>query len=226
MYAYPMMLQMQAAISMYPKSRSRAMDFLELRHHTLEVFNGMRQYIGDLPRNQKEPDPPQTLFILAGFSWRSSKFAIWLLHFDAHIKRFTYRPATSWKGSDGKKKIAFAGDYVEEARTRLVNVLRERDKLTVGGFDMEPFEVLRDMLRDDQHPCIGGAPQLVKIYRHMNCLPFGIYWPNRASGKVSLLGRPLLDYETSTYKVLDPDTLRTDAEHVLQQIEGSESIER
>lgn len=219
MHAYPMMLQMQAAIGMYPKSRSRAMDFLELRHHTLEVFNGMREYIGDLRGDQQEPEPPETLFILAGFSWRSSKFAIWLLHFDTNIKQFTYRPASTWKGGDGKKKIAFAGDYVEEARTRLVEILREREKLTVGGFDMEPFEVLRDMLRDDQHPYIGGPPQLVKVYRHMNSLPFGVYWPDRESGQVSLLGRPLLNYETSTYKVLDPDTLKTDAEHNLQSVE-------
>ena len=74
---------------------------------------------------------------------------------------------------------------------------------------MEPLEVLRDMLRDGGHPHIGGAPQLVKIYRHLNCLPIAVAWPDKNSGKVTELGRPYLDYEIPRWPVLDPDTLKT-----------------
>jgi hypothetical protein len=72
-------------------------------------------------------------------------------------------------------------------------------------FDMEPFEVLRDMLRSNRYSSIGGAPQLVKIYEHMNATPFGVYWPSKDSGEATMLGRPLLNYERPSWGILDPD---------------------
>jgi hypothetical protein len=72
---------------------------------------------------------------------------------------------------------------------------------------MEPFEILRDMIRERTHPLIGGAPQMLKIYRHMNTKPYAIYWPNKDSLRITLFGRPLLDYETTESLVLNPDSL-------------------
>jgi hypothetical protein len=70
---------------------------------------------------------------------------------------------------------------------------------------MEPFEVLRDIIRSEKFPSVGGSPQVVKIYEHMNTVPFGVYWPDRASGQISVLGRPLMAYEKVGYSVIDPD---------------------
>jgi len=84
--------------------------------------------------------------------------------------------------------------------------LRESGKLTSGGLDMEPLAVLRDMIRSEEYNSIGGPPQVVKVYRHMTCSPFGVYWPDRHSGQISVLGRPLLNYERPNLGVLDPDT--------------------
>jgi hypothetical protein len=44
-YAYPLMLQMNNAIDMYPPSRMRRVDIEDVRGHTLRVFNQMRSYI-------------------------------------------------------------------------------------------------------------------------------------------------------------------------------------
>jgi hypothetical protein len=70
---------------------------------------------------------------------------------------------------------------------------------------MEPFEVLRDMIRDRVDLAIGGPPQVLKVYRYLNYAPFGVYWPDRDSGRISVLGRPLLDYEECPFGVIDPD---------------------
>jgi len=78
---------------------------------------------------------------------------------------------------------------------------------------MEPLEVLRDMIRDGGYPSIGGPPQMVKVYRYMHCKEFGIYWPNRQTGTRTVLGRPLLDFETANCQVLDPDALDTHQDH-------------
>ena len=74
--------------------------------------------------------------------------------------------------------------------------------------DMEPFEVIRDMLRRaDPHGSIGGAPQLAKVNQYMYATTLAVYWPDKASGVPSLQGRPILGFEKIDRWILDPDTL-------------------
>lgn len=207
MYAYPIMLQIQAAVTQHPRLLSRAMDITDLKGHLIRVLNGMTELIHDLPVGvNNEPD---TTFLVAGWSWRLNRFCSWLLHYDAHIKKFTFRPTRSWRGKENEKFLSITGDYKDEYKEKLVDLLRKKGKLEVGGFDMEPLEVLIDMLRDGGFDKIGGAPQITKIYKYSCTRPFAIFWPNRASGNVSLNGRPLLDYEQSEYHVYDPDTFES-----------------
>jgi len=70
---------------------------------------------------------------------------------------------------------------------------------------MEPFEVLRDIIRSGMFPSVGGAPQVVKVYEHMNVHPFGVHWPDKSGGMVTLLGRPLMAYEKPPSGIIDPD---------------------
>lgn len=69
---------------------------------------------------------------------------------------------------------------------------------------MEPFEVLRDIIRSKNYPSVGGPIQIVKIHEHANAVPVGVLWPDKA-GSVSLLGRPLMAYEKIPWGVIDPD---------------------
>lgn len=207
MYAYPLMMQMASTIESHPRSMNRSMDLCEMKGHSIRVFNNMRDHIHDLPQGHAEPEHPDTVFILGGYSWREERFFLWQLHFDSSIKRFTFRPASMWKGVRGPKLLMVIGNHAKEAKDKIRLLLKARRRLTVGGFDMEPFEVLRDLIRNGEHPEIGGPPQLVKVHKHMNTHIFPIFWPNKESGKISLLGRPLLDYERTQHLVLDPDTL-------------------
>lgn len=207
MYAYPIMLQMQSAVAQHPKLLSRAMDITDLKGHLLRILNNMVTLVHDLPVGIK--NEPDTTFLVAGWSWKLGAFRSWLLHYDASIKRFTLRPTQSWTGSNQDKFLAITGDYADEYKAKLVSLLREKGKLQQGGFDMEPLEVLRDMLRENSYDKIGGAPQVTKIYKYSNAKPFAIFWPNKESGNINLSGRPLLDYEQSEYGVLDPDTMST-----------------
>lgn len=206
LYAYPILIQFMSAIEQHERVKSRALDIAELKGHMLRVMNNMASRICDLPVGVDES--PETTFLLGGWSWRSGRYFTWLLHYDPSIKRFTFRPTTTWAGKKNEKFMAFTGDYQSEFKQRLVALLRAKGKLESGGFDMEPFEVLRDMLRSNQYPLIGGAPQVMKVYKHANCLPHAVYWPDKGSGEVSLMGRPLMDYESSRYLVMDPDTLK------------------
>jgi hypothetical protein len=219
-HAYPLMLQMVSAINFYPRSRDRAMDLFDMKGHTLRVFNQMREFIHDLPVGIKQPEQPEATFLLGGYSWVYKRFVIWKLYYQRGVDLFTYHQVKKWKGIRGRENprfgkrciIAFAGDkeHVFSAQEQLMSLLNKKYGGEIPCFDMEPFEVLCSMLRkSNDHSSIGGPPQLLKIFEHMNCKPYGVFWPSREAGKISILGRPLIGYEKSDVPVIDPDTLVT-----------------
>jgi hypothetical protein len=211
MYAYPLINQIKAVVEHHRRSLSRAQDLTDFKGHLLRVANDMCEQIGDFPTGKDKREDPDAGFLLGGYSWKLRSFVLWTLHFDAHIKKFTFRPARRWHGVNGRRVLAILGNSVDEAKTRLIRLLRARGKLTSGALDMEPLEVLRDMIRERVDPTIGGPPQVAKVYRHMSTMIYGVWWPNRASGRIALLGRPLLNYERIQNLILDPDSLQSEA---------------
>jgi hypothetical protein len=206
--SYPLMLQAYNAVLMFNAASNRSLDLTQLKGHLIRVFNQSRRFITHLPTGQDYPTPPDVSFMLAGYSWRSKVFRIWKFYYDHHFRKFTFRPTSPWTGAGQEEKlITFVGDgpAIGEAKTLLIDVLREKNRLTSGGLNMEPFGVLRHIIRSQKYPSVGGPPQLVKIYEHMNAVPVGVYWPNKESGQVTVLGRPLMEYEKVNWRILDPD---------------------
>ncbi|SMO92562.1 hypothetical protein [Fodinibius sediminis] len=210
-FSFPLIHQLKLAIESHQPSLDRAMDLHKMKAHALKVFNSMSDSVQSYVEVLENPD---TSFLLGGYSWVNKEFAIWKIHYKEKEKRFACRPAKTWIEDFGK--IAFIGDRAKDAQNNLIKLLKEKYGLTTEngaskkGFDMEPFEVLRNMLRKaDPNDSIGGAPQLVKVYQHMNCRSVGVYWPNKSSKNVYLLGRPLFDYENTDNWIMDPDKLIT-----------------
>ncbi|TPW25834.1 hypothetical protein [Pararhizobium mangrovi] len=207
--AYPLMLMADNSIRMHQPAYTRSMDLSDLKGHLVRVFNHSRKFITGLPANQLEPDMPNVEFQLCGYSWKYKNFITWKLHFDKNKGIFTFRRSRAWGGQDPNsfKYVTYAGDedVVDEAKKRLVEKLRSTGKIRSGSLDMEPFEVLRDLLREEKFSSIGGPIQMVKIYEHANAVPMGVFWPNKEAGVVSILGRPLMDYEKIPWGVIDPD---------------------
>jgi len=203
-YAYPLMLQMARAIDFYPVSSDRKADINAVKNHSLRVFNQMRDLIHDFPLPQTSADDPRTGFIFGGYSWRRQQFQIWKLIYRRQTDNFGFYEMPNWRGQAGIKVIAFAGDNIRDAHDRLISLLRERGKLEEGSFNMEPFEVLRDMIRSNEYPTIGGAPQVAKVYRYLQTQYFTVKWPT-GQGEPYALGRPALDYEHFGAPAIDPD---------------------
>ena len=204
MYAYPVMIQAVNMVNMHFKVRTRGLSLTDFKGHLLRVLNNMTSQVKDTVAGDGTLDAD---FILAGFCCHSKNFKMWLLHYDVSLNRFTFRRSSRWKGGNDKKILCFTGNYRDEFKNRLTSLLKKRRKLNRGWFNMEPFEVLRDMIRENEMPLIGGPPQIVKVYRSINCIPFAVAWPNRESGVRCLLGRPLLKYERHDHLNIDPDTL-------------------
>jgi hypothetical protein len=192
-YAYPLMLQAANTVMSRGKSLNRGQPLEELKGHLLRVMNGMLDQFKEPPVAGHQT--PDALFLLAGFSWKSQAFRIWTLHYDRSIPGFTFRPAKSWRGGHDRKTLAVVGDSVDAAKNKLVALLRDRKKLSAGSFDLEPLEVLSAMIRDKRYVSIGGYPQVVKVYKSLSTVPFCVRWTDAGSERLTLLGRPLLNYE-------------------------------
>jgi hypothetical protein len=225
--AFPMMLQLSLAIQSYGPTRRRSIDLSELRSHVLKIFNGMSSLISSDANVKGSPpdDMPSAEFLFGGYSWIKKEFVLWRIHFDRGLGRFVARES-QWAyfrpGESGLRisylpkvermnalgRIAFAGDQWLNARLLFSAEMSRRRRAgeELSKMDLEPFDILVNMLRDvDKSSTIGGAPQLVKVYQYSKNVSFPIYWPNKVSGTVFLQGRPCVGYERLDTMVLDPD---------------------
>ena len=184
----------------------------------LKVFEGIREFVHDSVGTE---DIPSAEFIFGGYSWIRKRFMIWKIHFQAGMGSFQADSAKTWRGIPW----IFAGDveHVKEARIRLSELLNSRGngphQVERFKLDWEPFEVIRDMLRQAEkdreryrNDTIGGAPQILKIYEHLNSRFIGVQWEigkQRNSQGVYIAGRKTLTYESPSVWVLNPDTLLT-----------------
>jgi hypothetical protein len=210
---YPLALQIQTAVSSYPLSADGALDLCDLRGHVLRIINKAVSGIKSPIKGMRAPDR-HTEFLFGGYSWLQKRFLFWRFRFSLAENRFCHAPPPPW--SYGRAAVLFAGDWRENARSRLIQMLRKKG-ITPGVkakffLDWEPFEVLRDILRENTNnddASIGGPPQIAKVYQHRNSRYIGVIWPGSDGGTVSIAGRPLLGYEHPDCWILDPDNLTT-----------------
>lgn len=209
--AFPLMQQFRNWIETDPRARNRSRDINSIKKRMRTVFNDMRMFIEDLPHGQSKPDPPDCELIFGGWSWQAGGFQAWRFRYVPSREMMDFEPAGTGMKVGRDHPIVFAGNpsAVERARDKIIALLTERGQFRTGipYFDMEPFEVLRDIIRGELFDDVGGPPQLVKVYRHANSQPFAVKWPMPHDRTLSVLGRPLFPGERTHLPVLDPDAI-------------------
>ena len=209
--AYPLMIQFRNWIETHPAALRRGLDINEIKKRMRLIFNDMRGFISDLPRGQKKPDPPDCELIFGGWSWQTGSFRAWRFHYISVREAFDFEPVGSSIRVAHNHPIVFAGTRaaVEKARSDIIALLRSRSLFRPGirYFDMEPFEVLRDIIRAGEFNDVGGPPQIVKVYKNGTSQPFAVKWPISGGRELSVLGRPLFDRERTGLPVIDPDKI-------------------
>lgn len=204
-YAYPFIMQAISSIENHIRALTRAITITEVRGHLLRLLNNMVSLHKEAPPGFGEPD---LSLIFGGYCWKTSKFNLWLLKYNKGTKSFDFCPPNYWRGRGrGKhlqRQIILIGDYREEAYEKIAQLMDTKGKLDNGQFDMEPLEVLRDMIKEDR-TYIGGSTQVLKVFKHLHVRPYAIYEPS--TNKLSFNGRPLLPYETTDHFILNIETL-------------------
>jgi len=194
--AYPLMIQMANAISAHQPTRERALDITRVKDHLLRVFTDVVRHI------QTAPDPfvqRDAEFLFGGYSWLRGNFALWTIQYSPRARAFFAREAKTFHPR--LQKAAFVGDWGTRLRGKLLQELNRT--LTGGPTYLAPLRILADLVgAAGPSDSIGGAPQLLRVTKHMNTQPLCVKWGTPA--KVTLFGRPLFDYENCDYWVVDP----------------------
>lgn len=232
-FAYPFIHAAINAIELHRGSSRRQIDLFEAKSVLLNSINAMLSELRDFCVGQDQFEEPDLRLIFGGYSWKKKQFALWKFHFNNGEREFRSAEIAEWEGMGTNRKLVVLGDpnaspstlrraartngtavEVDEdieaiAKRALISLLDSRSLRGGSGLNLEPLEVLRDLIRSDSSPYIGGAPQIVKVYQHMNVQPFGIRWPSN-EGRVAVLGRILPAGEKLHVPILDPETLMTE----------------
>lgn len=232
--AYPILNIINTAIFSHRSSRLGFMDIREQKNHILRIINNAIDSIefeidGFSEKELRKIEFKQTEFLIGGYSWLYKRFVLYKLFYNVDVDKYcsTIENNMPFKKNGG---CLIAGDISKKVATRLVlqldpNAHSPEKSNEIKLFDMEPFEVVRDLLSDKvinnskEFETIGGAPQIVKVYQHSNAEIIGTFWSNskdimseheliRKNGKPYLLGRPLEDYENTDSIYLDPYLLK------------------
>ncbi len=225
-YAYPLMIQVRYAVNHFNQVKSRAMPIENLNGYLLQIINHLCKSIKNDCKGNVDDYLVGNRFIFGGYSWIDKCFKAWNYNYDKDKNKFLKYPKIV---KDSNKLISIIGDHNEmgEFKKNLNTLLIQKYGTTdIDTFDMEPFEVFRDMLRSligqsNNGSSIGGAPQIIKIYQYQNSRPLGVYWPLKDKNNIfknrTLLGRELFDFENSDYWFIDPDTLLTNGCNYVQK---------
>lgn len=207
-YAYPMLLQLQTALEMNVKFRSRAIDISDLRSYVIAIIEQMRDSVMDYANGTSKETETGYRFILAGYSWKLQKYKIWHIQYQQNINKFSYRSVGLYPKKHAKgREYIFIGDKISNAR-KMLNKLIEKSSLKYGELDWEPLEVLRDICKSAKFNMIGGTPQVVKVYRHLNSTQCNVIWSEDTNNNVYLGGRKLLDFEKNEYQTLNLENFK------------------
>ncbi len=230
-FSYPFIHAAINAVSLHRGSNNRQVDITEAKTFLLKAINSMLENIHDFPHGKALFEEPILRLIFGGYSWRLKRFILWKFYFNPGEREFRHAEIKAWRGFGKNRKIVILGDPeaslsaqrkatrrgetkprkaedVERiAKNNLVKLLESRGIKEGSGLDMEPFEVLRDFIRGRLSPYVGGSPQIVKVYQHLNTQPFGVRWPVGDSGRVSILGRVLDTGEKAHVPIINPEDL-------------------
>jgi hypothetical protein len=200
--AYPLALQIGHSISFYPPSLERRLDISQVRTHMLRAFNNMLEQAVNFPLGLNHHRDPEVQFLFGGYSWRRQDFRLWRLRYSKQDGQLMHASVRGLRG-EPRAVFAFMGDRdaVSDGSERLFRLMSTRGKTWADGFNMEPLEVLRDVIGSAEHPAVGGPVQVAKVYRFMQTQFFAV----EQAGAMTVAGRPLLSYEKAFLPVIDVD---------------------
>lgn len=228
--AFPLMIQVANAVSSFRALREGVLELSRFIGHLELVLNEMMRalIIDDAVRTelpwQRAFSTVDDTIVLAGYSRRANDFVIRSLRYQPDIRIWKFA-RVSPSSPTGPRILHVFGDAPSKAqfRSALHFCLEESGRHEATDLlDMEPFEVLCDMLAlppsppcdRNGHPAVpsghrsssvGGAPQAIQLLPGASATPIVVRWKSSTGTGDYLLGRRLLAYENVDLPLLTRD---------------------
>lgn len=197
---YPLILNLISSIKFDEHLLSSHTDIAEVLDYLTRLFTSLCHSIKDYGTRDFETVLGDFQFLFGGWSWKGNDFRLWKLEYNHSAGAFMHDEVDS-----GTMFYTFIGDELEKSEESLNNELINNKKITAKNFDMEPFKVLIEMIREKTYSSIDGAVQIAKIHPPGTTEFLGVYWPS-ISGKKTFLGKDVGIDNNPAVKYIDPDT--------------------
>ena len=197
---YPLILNLITSIKFDEHISNTHTDITEVLDYLTQLFTSLCHCITDYGTQNFESVLGDFQFLFGGWSWKANTFKLWKLKYKHAAKSFIHDETNSYDMLYG-----FIGDELDKAEESLNKELINNNKVTSHRFDMEPFKVLVQMIRNSDYSSIDGSVQLAKIHPPGSTEFLGVYWPS-IDGKKTFLGNDVSTENNPTVKFIDPDT--------------------
>lgn len=202
-WTYPLIAQITSYVESFINLRDRVVDVTDLCDQILQMLNDSLSFVTDTAHPSMAL--PECSFVFAGYSARKKNFFMRRIQFQSKSNKFISTPPKTYGG----ELVAYVGDEEPvQATVRRMSEILKQNKRKRSRLDMVPAAAFFEILSSGEFRDIGGAPQVTKVYEHMNIRHFGVYWPpnlpNEEQG-IFLRGRRLKSYEVLDHPwVYDP----------------------
>ena len=192
-YSFPVIEHILRAIELNGPVNDRADDFLVIINKIEDIIN--KCLFEEKEEQLDEVEGPDFSMIIAGYSWRTKSFRMFILKYNKKEKKMR---------ASKTNRMAVIGDHIKSFKSEVYQSMIKKGLQATDPFDFQPLEVLIDFINDKSIDIIAGHPQMVKIYSFMKVLPLGFYSAKKE--EIYYFGRTLLNYETFPYPIYDMDT--------------------
>ena len=199
--AYPLILNLISSIKFDEYLLSSHTDIAEVLDYLTRLFTSLCHSITDYGTQEFKSVLGDFQFLFGGWSWKVNDFKLWKLEYNHSAGAFVHDEV-----DNGTMFYTFIGDELEKSEESLNNELISNKKITAKNFDMEPFKVLIEMIRNSSYSSIDGAVQIAKIHPPGETEFLGVYWPSVVGGKKTFIGKTVSTDNNPTVKYIDPDT--------------------
>lgn len=202
-WTYPLIAQISSYVESFINLRDRVVDVADLCDQILQMLNDSLSFVTDPAHPSMAL--PECSFVFAGYSARRKDFFVRRIEFQSKRKQFVSTHPKSY----GRESVAYVGDIEPvKATVRRISEILKQSRAIRPRLDMTPAVAFFEVLSSEKFRDIGGAPQVAKVYEHMNLQHFGVYWPPNVPNEeqnIFLRGRRLKSYEVLDHPwVYDP----------------------
>ncbi len=201
-FALPCIFHLQQSVRTYGRYRSGAARIGEISGDFIKMINQLREIVDDQDIAQFD----KTNFLISGYDHHTGEAFQKRISFNKNTCRFCAYPFFGFLAADVGFRIGFIGDLWKEFSTLLhAEMTKSRTVLYY-----QPLQALwRLMSTLDKSSSVGGKPQIVKVYKSRNYLPYAVR-DNSQSDDIYLYGRPLLPHQISFYPLCSLDKIGSD----------------